>query len=643
MRRKSMIWVLMTTLLIPVAWAQDESATAPTAEAKKLSDDSPIPRLMEMKLDIFIVPARKVNLPLPGRMRTVQEVLDQFEAWAEDERVGGVLLDIQPMLLGMSYIQELYQGVTQLREAGKRVFAYANLATPGSYLLATAAEEVAIAPVGFVVIPGVGNVFPYMKGHFQMRGIEFDVITAGKYKYPGFLNRRAPNEYFTESIEAIMDTWYEDYRDMLAKGRGFDEKQAAEVIDEAIFEADAALQRNLVDKLVFLDDYREQLVNRHKMQLRKVDESGLAAVNSIQDLVELINEGLEKARDEKVGPKIAVLHARGPIIDFSLGKAMASQLISRDDTVEIIEELRKNKSIKAVVLHVDSPGGSAYASDVIWQHLRKLDEEKPLVCSMGQIAASGGYYIASPARRIFAHSSTLTGSIGVIGIFQSLWSQLNRMDVELYPLARGERALLGSAHSELSPEDHELIEDWLDGIYNTFLSRVAQSRKMPVEEIDKIAQGRIWSGQDALEVGLIDEIGGLDDAIQAARKMANIPPSAELEIVHYPRPSSLGELFETLNMVSTPSISMLNADPSASLFGTTANRSVEDILAAYQQANSLATVPSFDEQLQFFATQQMPLTWTAIPEFYRPAREIGSGILPIATPNWQPAAASENR
>lgn len=628
MSRNSLTLVLMAGLLIPAVWSQEESTTPS-------NDDLPIPRLMEITLDRFIVPARMVNLPLPGRTKTVQDVLDQFEDWAEDEKVGGVLLDLQPLMLGQPHIRELRRGVEQLRESGKKVFAYVNMGYPPSYLLATAADEIAIAPVGMVVVPGLGRVFPYMKGFYQMQGIEFDVITAGKYKYPGFMNRRGPDEFFTEEIEAVMDTWYEDYRDMIMDGRDMDEDQVDELINTAIFVAEDALQRDLVDKLVFLDDYRVQLVNRHKMKHRKFGESGLAAVNSIQDLVELINEGLEEARDEKVGPKIAVLHARGPIIDFSLGSALSSQIISRDDIVKVIEELRKNKSIKAVVLHVDSPGGSAYASDVIWQHLRKLDEVKPLVCSMGQVAASGGYYIACPARRIFAHESTLTGSIGVLGIFQSAWSQFNRMDIEFYPLSRGERALLGSPHRELEPHDRERISIMLDDIYDTFLSRVAQTRKMPIEEVNKIAQGRIWSGQDALKVGLIDEIGGLDDAIQAARKMANIPPSAELEIVHYPRPSSLGELFESLNMVSSPAISTSNTDPAAAMFGTATNQMMGDFMSAYRQANSVATVPSFYEQLSFFSSHGQPLTWTAIPEFYRPAREISTGILPISTPAWQ--------
>jgi protease-4 len=634
MHTKRFIWVMLTALLVPVAWTQEEAEPAEAVATEAESDDfSPIPRLMELTLDPFVVPARAVNLPLPGRTKTLQDVLDQFEEWSEDEKVGGVLLDIQPLSLGLPHIQELQHGIHKLRKAGKKVFAFVNICGPNGYLLATAADEIALAPIGMITIPGLGNVYPFMKGYYQMRGVEYDVITAGKYKYPGFNNRRAPDEHFKEEFGAIMDSWYKDYHGMIKEGRNLSDEVVTDLINTAIFDADDALQRDLVDKLVYLADYREQLVNRYKMKLRSTEKDGLAAVNSIQDLVELINEGLEKARDEKVGPKIAVLHARGPIIDMSVGSALSSQIISRDDMVKVIEEIRRNKSIKAVVLHVDSPGGSAYASDVIWQHLRALDDEKPLVCSMGTVAGSGGYYIACPARRIFAQPSTITGSIGVLGVFQSNWSQINRMDVELYEVQRGERALLGASHRTLSEEDREMLQEWMYKTYDVFLSRVAQTRKMPVEEVNKVAQGRIWSGRDAVGIGLVDELGGLEDAIQSARKMANIPPSAELEIVHYPRPSSLGELFESLNVIATPNVST-SADPSAALFGQKPNKELGELLVAYQQATSAAQVPSFYEQLSYFAQLRQPLAWTAIPEFYRPAREITTGVLPVSEPMW---------
>jgi protease-4 len=440
-----------------------------------------------------------------------------------------------------------------------------------------------------------------MKGHYQMLGLEFEVITAGRYKYGGFVNRRQPDEYFHEEFGALFDSWYDDYRNIIAEGRDLEPETVEEIIDLLLFSSNEAVQRGLIDVIAYRDEYRDRLLKRTKMKRHRMHERGLAEVNSLQDFVELINKELKKAEEARkaVGPKIAVLHARGPIIDATLGSAFSSSVISRDTFVKSIEDLRKNKSVKAVVMRVDSPGGSGYASDVIWKELRRLDEQKPLVVSMGSVAGSGGYYIACPARRIFAQPTTITGSIGVLGIFQSAWSLFNRMDYEWVELERGARALLGSPQRELTKEDRAFIQDFMDDFYEIFVERVARTRKIPAERVREIAEGRIYTGRDALELGLIDELGGLAEAIQSARDLANIPPSAELKIVHYPRPSSLGELAEMFS-VSTPSLSAA--------------------MEALSGASRAAPTLSFDDQLMMFSQRIEPLCWMAVPEFNAGAR-----------------------
>jgi protease-4 len=311
----------------------------------------------------------------------------------------------------------------------------------------------------------------------------------------------------------------------------------------------------------------------------------------------MVNEAMQKAQESRkaVGPKIAVLHARGPIVDISLGAGFASSIISRDDFVKVLDELRKNKSIKAVVMRVDSPGGSGYASDVIWQKLRELNEEKPLVVSMGTVAGSGGYYIACPARRIFAQPTTITGSIGVLGIFQCAQSALNRMDYELLEMKRGQRSLLGSPHRELDKKDRDFIQEYISDFYSVFIDRVATTRKIPASEVRKIAEGRIYTGRQALEVGLVDELGGIAEAIETARRMADIPPSAELKIVHYPRAASFGEIFETLSSVG-----------------------MGQVMQMFSQGVTAAPTVTFDQQLLIMSQRIQPLCWMAVPDFYGP-------------------------
>ncbi len=602
--------ILALALLASVAIADVQTAQAETTapnEQAQAETVNPIPRLAELRLDEYLVPARALNLPLPGRTKTRQEVIDQLDEWTEDQGVGGVLLDVGPVALSLPDVEEIRNAIERMRASGKKVRAFLNSTSPNGYLLACAADEIVIAPTGAVMIPGLGRLFTYMKGYYQMQGVEYDVITAGRYKYPGFLNRREPDEFFREEFGAILDSWIADYTYMIGKSRNLTAEKVQQAINTALFNATAAQQFGLVDELAHYDDYRDRLLAREKM--RKMADRGdrLANVNSIQDLVQVINEEMQRAADARkdVGPKIAVLHARGPIVDLNLGPSFASQLICRDDFAKVVDELRKNKSIKAVVMHVDSPGGSGYASDVIWTHLRELDEEKPLVVSMGSVAGSGGYYIACPARRIFAQPTTITGSIGVLGVMQSARSAINRMDVEVAEMKRGARATLGAGHRELAQEDRAFIQNYMNDFYDVFIDRVATTRKMPAAEVRKVAEGRIWTGRDALKIGLIDELGGLNDAIEAARTMANIPPSAELKVVHYPRPGSLGEIFGSLSTVS-----------------------VAQAVETFQQGMTAAPQLGLAEQARLFAHTLQPLCWMAVPDFYAPRRPDVIELLP---------------
>ena len=560
--------------------------SAKTAEKKKKKS---IPRLAELRIDEKTISARSVNLPIPGSARTVQDLLDKIDDWTEDDEIGGILLDLGNVTLSLADVEELRGGIKQFRDTEKKVCAYLNGGDPNSYLLACAADEIAIAPSGSMFIPGLGNLFTFMEGYHQLTGSEFQVITAGKFKYPGFLNRREPDEYFQEEFGSILDSMFSDYVGIIAEGRDLGKDKVQELIDHGIFNAPQALQNGLVDTLAYFDEYRERVLKREKMKRHRDTSDGLQDLTSVQDIMEWMNDRMQEAAKarEAVGPKIAVLHARGPIVDVNLGAAFASQLICRDDFSKVVDDLRKDKSIKAVVLRIDSPGGSGYASDVIWQHLRKLDEVKPLVVCMGRVAGSGGYYIACPARKIFAQPTTITGSIGVLAILESQRSALNRMDVEVAEMKRGKRAMLGSPHRALDKEEVDLLQSYIDDFYDIFIDRVATTRQRPDAEIRKIAEGRIWSGRDAIKIGLVDELGGLHEAIEAAREYANIPASAELKILHYPRTGSLGELLDSFSPLASA-----------------------DAVDAFLKAGGLADL-SFHQQLSLFTDRIQPLCWMA--------------------------------
>ncbi|MBX3396821.1 MAG: signal peptide peptidase SppA [Phycisphaerae bacterium] len=572
--------------------ADAESGAADKAKGGATAVEAdPIKRLIEIRVDPFLVPARAINVPLPGRVRTAREFMENLEQLAKDDSVGAILLNLDGLSLAIPDIEELRRGLVKFRASGKKVKAYLNSGDPNGYLLACAADEIAMAPSGSLALPGLGRVFTYLKGMYQLQGIEYEVITAGEFKYPGFNNSREPNNHFLEEMNEIMDNQYADYVRMIAEGRKLSEEKVRGIIDECLFDAENAKNAGLVDELGYYEEFRERVLRREKFKKGSDGSSGMANITSLQDLLTQITKEMSKAQDsyKAVGPKIAVLHARGPIVDQSLGAGFASSMIMRDDFVKTIEEIRKNKTIRAVVLRIDSPGGSAYASDIIWKKLCELNDEKPLVVSMGTVAGSGGYYIAAPGRLIFAEPTTITGSIGVIAMLANQRSALNRMDVNVYEMKRGKRALLGSGHRDMSPEDKELFKTYILDTYEQFLDRVAEGRKMPKKELRKLAGGRIYTGRRAQQIGLVDRLGGLDDAIAAVRNMADIPASAEIKLVHYPRPSSLGELAE-------------------SFFGVTA------LLETAKLAQTPAQTVSFDQQLSIFGGQPKALCWMAVPD-----------------------------
>ncbi|GMU35158.1 MAG: signal peptide peptidase SppA [Planctomycetia bacterium] len=604
------------------AWdrgGDDKDKKSSKAESKKTSDDddaddatdsadkkkprkekkSPIKKLIEVKIDQNLIAAKMLNIPLPGKTRTVRELADQFDKWRDDDEVGAVLLNLDGVNLALPDVEELRAAVSRMRSEGKKVIAYLSGGDPMSYLLACEADEIGAAPTGSLAIPGLGRVFGFMRGYYQMMGVEYDVITAGRFKYPGFMNQREPNKYFKQEFGEILDGWYGDYVNIIAEGRKMEPQKVKDAIDIALFNAEEAKNRGLVDTIAYYDDFAERVAK--KLKFKKVAEydSVFSNVTSLQDLLSAWGKEIEKAQEKykEVGPKIAVLNARGPIVDMSLGAGYSSMLIMRDDFVKTIEEIRKNKTIKAVVLRIDSPGGSGYASDIIWKKLKQLDEEKPLVVSMGTVAGSGGYYIACPGRLIYSEPTTITGSIGVLAILANQASALNRSDINVHEMTRGARALFGAGFRGMLPEDRDFLQKYILDFYEVFLDRVADGRKMPKNEVRKLAEGRIYTGRQALEVGLVDRLGGLDDAITAAREFANIPPSAEIKLVDYPRPATFGEFFETLAGVNMMS-----------------------------QVAAMAQTPtpiiSFDSQVRFFGTSTAPLCWMAIPDadlLYGPA------------------------
>ena len=289
--------VFVLCSLCPLSVRADDDQDKGKEEQKKKEKADPIKRLVEIRIDPFLVAARAINIPLPTRVKTMRDLMERIEKLAEDDSVGAVLLNMDGLMLPLPDVEELRASITAFRESGKKVHAFLNSGDPNGYLLACCADEIAIAPSGSLIVPGLGRLFPFMRGMFQMQGFEYDVITAGAFKYPGFVNRREPNKYFKQEFDEIMDSWFDDYVRMIADGRDLSSEDVKKIIDIALFDAQEAQNHGLVDVISYYEDYRDRILRREKFKKGRAAGSDVSKITSLQDLLTYFKKEGEKAQE----------------------------------------------------------------------------------------------------------------------------------------------------------------------------------------------------------------------------------------------------------------------------------------------------------------------------------------------------------
>lgn len=466
-------------------------------------------------------------------------VLDYVEAILkarDDERINGLLVTVDHSSLGFGTAQEMRDAIGAFRESGKWTVAYLETAGEFSsgnkdYYLATACESIWLAPPGDINLTGVRSEVPFVRGTLDKLGIEPDFDHIGEYKTAkNLLTDRAMTPAHRESVEAIVESIYRQLRRGIAEGRHMTEDEAAALIDRGPFTGPRALQSALVDRLGYRDELEAYLKERNggKLPLIKV------------------REYLEKGRYYDGGVKVALIYGVGSVTrGDSHHNPFTDELTMGSDTVTAaIREAREDPSIKAIVLRVDSPGGSYVSSDIILRELKVTRKVKPVVVSMGDVAASGGYFVSLGADSVIAEPGTVTASIGVVGgkfVTTGFWDKIG---LTYDAVQRGRHATFYSSRSRYSPEERILFHEWLERIYDDFVVKVAEARGKTVEEVDAVARGRVWMGDDAHELGLIDELGGLRVAIRRAMELAEAGPEERARLVILPRRKGwLQELF----------------------------------------------------------------------------------------------------
>lgn len=457
-------------------------------------------------------------------------ILPAIAIAADDERISGISIQNMNAIGGISNISAVRGALAKFKESGKFVYAYGDYYGQSDYFLASIADSIFVHPQGAVDFRGLSAEILYYKSAQEKSGISMEVIRNGKYKsaVEPFLDDKMSTEN-REQIQSFLDHIWDEMLADISESRGMTAKELDRLADTvAGMTAERAVNASLADGATTRRAFKEKISER-------VHEEDVEYVN-FTDYLSVA--GTKKGRGLN---RIAVVYAQGDII-YGEGGA---EIIGQEKIIKTLKKIGKKKNIKAVVLRVNSPGGSALASELIWEEIEHLKKTKKVVVSMGNVAASGGYYIAANADEIIAEPTTITGSIGVWGVLPNVNRLANRWGINAEQVATNKRAILYTPFEPLSTATREEIKVGINQVYQTFLSRVASGRGMTKEKVHEIAQGRVWSGVEAKEIGLVDHLGGLETALGRAATLAEID---DYRVTNYPKydddlESVLGELF----------------------------------------------------------------------------------------------------
>jgi protease-4 len=458
-------------------------------------------------------------------LRKVREALVRA---AEDDRVQGVRLRVDSIGGGFATAQELRSLISRVNAAGKWTAAYLDTAgefTPGNtvYYVASACDEVVMNPQGDLNLIGLSAATPFIRGTFDKLEIRPEFMGRGDYKTARFMyTQKDFTPAHREMLSWILDSLMEQVSRGIANSRGMQEEEILNLIDQGPFIGEESVAAGLVDRMEDWTSFVDRLNEEH----------GEAKAVSVRSY-------LKRAGKSRGGEKIAVVTAVGTILRGSSGESfnplVGGPVMGSDTIAKAFRDVRKTNGVKAVVFRVDSPGGSAVASEIIRREMVRTAEDVPVVVSMSNLAASGGYWISCGAQRIVADPGTLTGSIGVYMGHLNSTGFYNKLGVTFGRLDRGSNANLYGEFEDWTDEQRAIVDRMLDRIYDDFVDRVSAARDMAPESVDAIGRGRVFTGSQALEKGLVDVIGGFDVALAEAMKLGDIEPDAEVRLVEFPR------------------------------------------------------------------------------------------------------------
>jgi protease IV len=505
---------------------------------------------------------------------TVRSIVDSLRKAAVDTRVTSVVIRPTGTAALWGKVQEVRDAIIAFKRSKKPIVAYLEYGGDQQYYLASACDKVFLMPTASLDLTGMANYELFLRGTLDKIGALPDAIHVGDYKTA---SNTFTEHTFTpahrEMAESLNTDLYEQVIAGIAESRQKTATDVRRLVDHGPYLPEDAVRAGLVDDLAYQDEIDDKVqLGRGRINTLRQHEYRNVALNSL---------GLNR------GPRIAVIYAVG-LISTGASNRDGGQVIGADTMVEYIRKARADDSIRAIVLRIDSPGGSAIASDVIWREIMLTRDRKPVIASMSDVAASGGYYIAMPAHAIVAQPSTLTGSIGVVLIRFVIDGTLKKMGVNLETVKQGRYADLFSPVRPFTPDERKRLGELMQATYDTFVEKAASGRNSTPERIDAVAQGRVWTGKQAKEIGLVDELGGLDRALEIAKERAKIAAGTEVELVVFPPKKSL------LEVVADPLGRNDRGTTVAALLGSPNARALEAVsapLRLFRRGEPLALMP----------------------------------------------------
>jgi protease-4 len=495
------------------------------------------------ELDInYSIPERTLNNPFEGlnlggfsnpKSIGLQDILSSIDKASENENVKGILLKAEVSQNSYATLEEIRNALIKFKKSGKFIYAYGEYMDEHAYYVASVSDKIFLNPAGELLLNGFSQQVVYVKGMFEKIGVEPQLIRHGKYKSAGEpLIADKMSAENRQQIEAYMGNLYQHFVVQIAKSRKINEADFRNIVNELkVRNATDAVNLKVIDGLKYRDEVEALIKTKLALEEKtKISFVNLGKMNKVK--------GNTSISDNKIG----VVYCVGDIVSGSGD----DETIGSDRIAETIKKVREDDTYKALVLRINSPGGSALASDVIWREITLCKKVKPVIVSMGAVAASGGYYIAAPADVIVAEPNTITGSIGVFGMLINAKELLNnKLGVKIETVKFGEFSDLGSPDRPLTSAERQVVQNAIDRVYADFVKRVAEGRKLTEAQVDSIAQGRVWSGIEAKQIGLVDEFGGLDRAIEIAVKKAKL---SEHRVVSLPElKDPLEEVFKTMS------------------------------------------------------------------------------------------------